>query len=257
LRKLCGKWFAAVWALKGETWARKELLPIPVRLIERIDELDGAVDLATDWVFGRSNSMLSADLLKRAAEFLVAVLKGVECALDDVIDDEADPGDDERRRSSRFRTPRALGQFVALRFKIAAEETAQRFPVIDAGGKEAIGDWWEQVAQVLHTLVGLHDTRILYEVVEGITDLIQVDMEGALHWLHLATDAGTAHRFEFDPAAAELTMPVLADLFDARRAELARSLTAFDDFVGILDAYLAALWAPGINLAIDLYTFFR
>jgi AcrR family transcriptional regulator len=257
LCKLCGKWFAAVWGLKGEAWARDELIPASAHVIGRIDELDGAVDLTTDWVFARSKTALDTDLLKRATELLVAVIEEVGHSLDDVMEDKPGPEGEERRRSSRFQPPRALAQFVALRFKLAAEENGQKFSADDGTGREAIAAWWQQVAPVLHGLIALPDTHTLYEVVDGIIELIQVDLGSALHWLRLATDAGIAHRFEFDPAAAELTLPILADLFDARRAELARSPGAFEDFVGILDTYLAALWAPGINLAIDLYTFFR
>ncbi len=261
LRQMVGDWLGILWFRKEQEWCHALLQEDIKALPEHIDELEGAEYTALELIMPRNAGTTSdEDQRKRALVFLIELINHSHSILT-ASQEEMNAMPPEKRPKELPPWVRQLANLVhhaSRHFHAAADDFVKKYRRADEERQKVmLADWWKITEPLLDSILQAKHPAIAFDIIKGLEDLIDLDVERTLHWLAKVTEANSAVGLTNEQLAADHTIEILERILAEHKASLKEGSQLRTDFLSILDAYLAVGWDRAMRLALQIESIFR
>lgn len=269
LQDYCGAWLGALWFYANEAWA-KDLLD---QFIDTIDQysisLNGALKAAAKEVLPRKLDEENLDgeettedqlVRERALDFIIRLLTAANQALTAYQSEIESRPVAERPDQHPCWIQEAVEYFdyIATQFHFSLESNSQYWLTLGVLERQhQIAEWKITTERILDVVLNLPHPHITFQLIEGLENLISLDVQYCLHWIRRITVASIPMGLTTESLAADRTVDILKRILAEHKTSLAQGEELRSDFVQILESYLQAKWPKAVALAVQIETIFR
>lgn len=259
LRRICGSWLAALSFLKDETWTLEILNSKMGNIKENLEEIDGALHVATAKLLPRTQKLCRTRQHKQAIRFLLDLLGVASRSLEAyrIEVNNLSISDKPVQQPLWVSQLYQFFNYVTIEFRFSADEHAKQWITGENNEiKEQMAIWRETTEPILDSILTIPYPQIAYNLIEGLEHIIWFDIERGLYWLRRVTTASAPFGLASESLAADHTIKILGRILAEHKGALKVS-NPRSDFIQILDEYLQIGWPSAVSLAIQIESFFR
>ena len=261
LLKHSGKWLALLYFTRNESWAEEYPHDAISNFQNRLDELEGALNIALHILLPRTQQRLYVtDKEKKALHFIQQLLLTTNRELQRYNREIERSPLSERPSESPSWLKQAIFFLdrIGTEFRLCAETQSELWSITRNDNLNTLKNaWWSIVEPILMEMIANPHPHFLYKLVQGLEHIIVLDIPNGIHWLQEVTMAGAPMQIANEALLVDHTMNILERIVSEYTNTLVTDSSVRSCFLKILNVYLQTGWPRSIKLTLNIESIFR